>query len=152
MSGILSHDPPVGKRNQIQGRTHRDIYAAALEAAVEDPHRFSKASKLAAYGGFSPIVDSSGDEEENAKRRGGLHKPLDGEGRQEVKFLFTEAGTKTEEVTSCRERRAPGSLVGLRAQESKRTTRASPQPPSGELVPLSENGKFDILYNVFLEK
>ena len=55
----------------------------------------------AAYGGFSPIVDSSGDEEENAKRRGGLHKPLDGEGRQDVKFFFTEAGTKTEEVTSC---------------------------------------------------
>ena len=50
---------------------------------------------------YAPIVDSSGDEEENAKRRGGLHKPLDGEGRQEVKFFFTEAGTKSEEVTSC---------------------------------------------------
>ena len=48
-----------------------------------------------------------------------------------------EAGTKTEKVTFCRERRAPGSLVGLRAQESKRNTGASPQPPSGELAPLN---------------
>ena len=48
-----------------------------------------------------------------------------------------EAGTKTEKVTFCRERRAPGSLVGLRAQESKRNTVASPQPPSGELAPLN---------------
>ena len=61
--------------------------------------RFSKASKLAAYGGFSPIVDSSGDEEEGAKRNGGLHKPLDGEGRQDVKFFFTEAGQSV--LTSC---------------------------------------------------
>ena len=48
-----------------------------------------------------------------------------------------EAGTKTEKVTFCRERRAPGSLVELRAQESKRNTGASPQPPSGELAPLN---------------
>ena len=48
-----------------------------------------------------------------------------------------EAGTKTEKVTFCRERRAPGSLVELRAQESKRNTGASPQPPSAELAPLN---------------
>ena len=85
------------KLKQLQGVNYKGAFA--LEAAVKDPHRFSKASKLAAYGGFSPIVDSSGDEEENAKRRGGLHKPLDGEGRQEVKFFFTEAGQSV--LTSC---------------------------------------------------
>ena len=95
----LLSNPRMLKLMQLQGVNYKGAFA--LEAAVEDPHRFSKASKLAAYGGFSPIVDSSGDEEENAKRRGGLHKPLDGEGRQDVKFFFTEAGTKTEEATSC---------------------------------------------------
>ena len=57
------------------------------------------ASKLSAYGGFSPIVDSSGEEEEHAKRKGGLKKPLDGEGRRDVKFFFTEAGQTV--LTSC---------------------------------------------------
>ena len=82
---------------QLQGVNYKGAFA--LEAAVEDPHRFSKAAKLAAYGGFSPIVNSSGDEEERAKRKGGLGKPLDGEGRQDVKFFFTEAGQSV--LTSC---------------------------------------------------
>ena len=47
---------------------------------------------LAAYCGFSPIVDTSGSEEEAARRRGGTGKPLDGEGRDDVKHFFTEAG------------------------------------------------------------
>ena len=93
---ILSN-PRMLKLMQLQGVNYKGAFA--LEAADEDPHRFSKASKLAAYGGFSPIVDSSGDEEENAKRRGGLHKLLDGEGRQDVKFFFTEAGQSV--LTSC---------------------------------------------------
>lgn len=94
---IVLSNPRMLKLMQLQGVNYKGAFA--LEAAVEDPHRFSKASKLAAYGGFSPIVDSSGDEEENAKRRGGLHKPLDGEGRQDVKFFFTEAGQSV--LTSC---------------------------------------------------
>lgn len=94
---IVLSNPRMLKLMQLQGVNYKGAFA--LEAAVEDPHRFSKASKLAAYGGFSPIVNSSGDEEENAKRRGGLHKPLDGEGRQDVKFFFTEAGQSV--LTSC---------------------------------------------------
>ena len=90
-------NPRMLKLMQLQGVNYKGAFA--LEAAVEDPRRFSKASKLAAYGGFSPIVDSSGDEEERAKRNGGLHKPLDGEGRQDVKFFFTEAGQSV--LTSC---------------------------------------------------
>ncbi len=58
---------------QLPGVNYRGAFA--LDAAVEDPKRFSKASKLAACGGFSPIVDSSGDGEERARRKGGLGKP-----------------------------------------------------------------------------
>jgi hypothetical protein len=82
---------------QLHGVNYKGAFA--LDAAVENPHRFSTASKLSAYGGFSPIVNSSGEEEECAKRKGGLKKPLDGEGRRDVKFFFTEAGQSV--LTSC---------------------------------------------------
>ena len=49
--------------------------------------------------GSDPIVSPSGDEEERAKKHGGFKKPLDGEGRQDVKFFFTEAGQSV--LTSC---------------------------------------------------
>jgi hypothetical protein len=94
---IVLSNPRMLKLMQLQGVNYKGAFA--LEAAVEDPRRFSKASKLAAYGGFSPIVDSSGDEEERAKKHGGLKKPLDGEGRQDVTFFFTEAGQSV--LTSC---------------------------------------------------
>jgi len=94
---IVLDNPRMLALMQLQGVNYRGAFA--LDAAVEDPGRFPKASKLAAYGGFSPIVDSSGDEEENAKRKGGLRKPLDGEGRQDIKFFFTEAGQSV--LTSC---------------------------------------------------
>ena len=68
------------------------LTAFATGAAVGDVGRFAKASKLAAYGGFSPVLDTTGDEEERARRRGGTGKPLDGEGRRDLKFLYTEAG------------------------------------------------------------
>ena len=97
MAEIVLANPRMLKLMQLQGVNYKGAFA--LEAAVEEPRRFSKASKLAAYGGFSPIVDSSGDEEERAKRNGGLHKPLDGEGRRDVKFFFTEAGQSV--LTSC---------------------------------------------------
>ena len=68
------------------------IAAFALVAAVGDIRRFATSSKLAAYGGFSPVLDTTGDEEERARKRGGTGKPLDGEGRRDIKTLFTEAG------------------------------------------------------------
>lgn len=87
---IVLVNPRMLRLMQLPGVNYKGAFA--LDAAVENPHRFSKPSKLAAYGGFSPIVDSSGNEEELAKMKGGLKKPLDGEGRQDVKFFFTEAG------------------------------------------------------------
>lgn len=68
------------------------VAAFALVAAVGDIRRFATSAKLAAYGGFSPVLDTTGDEEERAKKRGGTGKPLDGEGRSEIKTFFTEAG------------------------------------------------------------
>ena len=94
---IVLFNPRMLRLMQLHGVNYKGAFA--LDAAVEDPHRFSTASKLSAYGGFSPIVDSSGEEEEYAKRRGGLKKPLDGEGRRDVKFFFTEAGQSV--LTSC---------------------------------------------------
>ena len=94
---IVLANPRMIRLMQLHGINYKGAFA--LDAAVEDPHRFSSSSKLSAYGGFSPIVDSSGDEEEHAKRKGGLKKPLDGEGRRDVKFFFTEAGQSV--LTSC---------------------------------------------------
>lgn len=94
---IVLSNPRMLRLLQLYGVNYKGAFA--LDAAVENPHRFSTASKLSAYGGFSPIVDSSGEEEEYAKRKGGLKKPLDGEGRRDVKFFFTEAGQTV--LTSC---------------------------------------------------
>ena len=94
---IVLSNPRMLRLLQLHGVNYKGAFA--LDAAVENPHRFSTASKLSAYGGFSPIVDSSGEEEEYAKRKGGLKKPLDGEGRRDVKFFFTEAGQTV--LTSC---------------------------------------------------
>ena len=89
--------PQMLKLMQLPGVSYRGAFA--LEAAVEDVRRFSKASKLSAYGGFSPTLDTSGDEEEAARKRGGTGKPLDGEGREDIKFFFAEAGQSV--LTSC---------------------------------------------------
>lgn len=63
-----------------------------LQALVEDPRRFPSAAKLAAYAGLSPTVNTSGEEEERARRRGGTGKPLDGEGRRDIRYYCCEAG------------------------------------------------------------
>ena len=94
---IVIDNPRMMRLMQLPGVSYRGAFA--LDAAVEDPRRFPKASKLVAYGGFSPVVNSSGEEEERARRKGGLGKPLDGEGRRDVKFFFTEAGQTV--LTSC---------------------------------------------------
>jgi len=94
---IVVKSPQMLRLMQLPGVSYRGAFA--LDAAVEDVHRFSKASKLSAYGGFSPTLDTSGDEEEIARKRGGTGKPLDGEGREDIKFFFTEAGQSV--LTSC---------------------------------------------------
>ena len=90
MAETVLSKPGMLKLMQLQGVNYKGAFA--MSAAVEDVRRFPEASKLAAYCGFSPVVDTSGSEEEAARRRGGTGKPLDGEGRDDVKHFFTEAG------------------------------------------------------------
>jgi len=97
---VLSR-PGMLRLMQLQGVNYKGAFA--LSAAVEDVGRFPEASKLAAYCGFAPILDTSGGEEEKAKKRGGTGKPLDGEGRDDVKHFFTEAGQTV--LTSCADSR-----------------------------------------------
>ena len=90
MAETVLSKPGMLKLMQLQGVNYKGAFA--MSAAVEDVRRFPEASKLAAYCGFSPVVDTSGSEEDAARRRGGTGKPLDGEGRDDVKHFFTEAG------------------------------------------------------------
>ena len=66
--------------------------AFVVTAIVEDAKRFSSAAKLTAYAGLSPMVNTSGEEEQKAMLKGGPGKPLDGEGRMDLKFYCCEAG------------------------------------------------------------
>lgn len=66
--------------------------AFAVKTIVEDAKRFSKGAKLAAYAGLAAQVNTSGEEEERAKKKGGTGKPLDTEGRRDLKYYFCEAG------------------------------------------------------------
>lgn len=77
------------KLMQLPGVNYRGAFA--LEAATEDARRFASAAKFKAYCGFAPITNSSGLEEAEARKNGGLHKPLDGEGRRDLKFFLSEA-------------------------------------------------------------
>ena len=97
MAETVLSKPGMLRLMQLQGVNYRGAFA--ISAAVEDVRRFPTAAKLAAYCGFAPIVDTSGSEEEKARRRGGTGKPLDGEGRDDVKHFFAEAGQAV--LTSC---------------------------------------------------
>ena len=97
MAETVLSKPGMLKLMQLQGVNYKGAFA--ISAAVEDVRRFPTAAKLAAYCGFAPVLDTSGGEEEKARRRGGTGKPLDGEGRDDVKHFFTEAGQAV--LTSC---------------------------------------------------
>ena len=97
MAETVLSKPEMLRLMQLQGVNYKGAFA--MSAAVEDVRRFPSADKLAAYCGFSPMVDTSGSEEEAARKRGGTGKPLDGEGRDDVKHFFMEAGQSV--LTSC---------------------------------------------------
>ena len=90
MAEVVLSKPEMLRLMQLQGVNYKGAFA--MGSAVEDVRRFPEASKLAAYCGFASVLGTSGDAEESAKRRGGTGKPLDGEGRRDVKHFFTEAG------------------------------------------------------------
>ena len=97
MAETVLSKPEMLRLMQLQGVNYKGSFA--ISAAVEDVRRFPTAAKLAAYCGFAPILDTSGGEEEKARRRGGTGKPLDGEGRNDLKHFFTEAGQAV--LTTC---------------------------------------------------
>ena len=97
MAEAVLSKPGMLRLMQLQGVNYKGAFA--ISAAVEDVRRFPTAAKLSAYCGFAPLLDTSGGEEEKARRRGGTGKPLDGEGRDDVKHFFTEAGQAV--LTSC---------------------------------------------------
>ena len=97
MAEAVLSKPGMLRLMQLQGVNYKGAFA--ISAAVEDIRRFPTAAKLSAYCGFAPVLDTSGGEEEKARRRGGTGKPLDGEGRDDVKHFFTEAGQSV--LTSC---------------------------------------------------
>ena len=97
MAETVLSKPGMLRLMQLQGVNYRGAFA--ISAAVEDVRRFPTAAKLAAYCGYAPVLDTSGGEEEKARRRGGTGKPLDGEGRHDVKHFFTEAGQAV--LTTC---------------------------------------------------
>jgi len=98
MAETVLSKPEMLRVMQLQGVNYKGAFT--ISAAVEDVRRFPTAAKLAAYCGFASVLDTTGDEEEKARRRGGTGKPLDGEGRYDVKYYFTEAGQTV--LTSCK--------------------------------------------------
>ena len=82
---------------QLPGFNYRAAFA--VESATEDARRFASASKFKAYSGYAPKLGTSGEEEERAKRNGGPGRPLDGEGRRDLKFFMAEAGQTV--LSSC---------------------------------------------------
>ena len=83
---------------QLPGVYYKSAYV--IEAVVEDVRRFPKASKLSAYAGLAAQKDTSGEEEKRAERKGGCGKPLDPEGRRDLKYWFCEAGQSV--LNACR--------------------------------------------------
>ena len=74
---------------QLPGFYYMSAFAA--KTIVEDANRFTKGSKLSAYSGLAPQVNTSGEEEIRAERKGGSGKPLDTEGRRDLKYYYCEA-------------------------------------------------------------
>ena len=98
MADIVVGDEAMIALLQLPGINYKAAFVTW--AAVEDPYRFETAAKLAAYGGLSPAINTSGDEEKRALQRGGSGKPLDPEGRRDLKFFYVEAGLTV--LTTCR--------------------------------------------------
>ena len=68
MAETVLSKPGMLRLMQLQGVNYKGAFA--ISAAVEDVRRFPTAAKLAAYCGFAPVLDTSGGEEEKARRRG----------------------------------------------------------------------------------
>ena len=75
---------------QLPGVNYRTAFVTV--AFIGDAKRFSSAAKMVAYAALAPTLNTSGEEEKRAQKRGGTGKPLDNEGRHDLKFFYGEAG------------------------------------------------------------
>lgn len=75
---------------QLPGVNYRTAFVTV--AFVDDAKRFSTSGKMVAYAALAPTLNTSGEEEKRAVKRGGTGKPLDNEGRHDLKFFYGEAG------------------------------------------------------------
>ena len=75
---------------QLPGVNYRTAFVTV--AFIGDVKRFSSAAKMVAYAALAPMLNTSGEEETRAAKRGGTGKPLDNEGRHDLKFFYGEAG------------------------------------------------------------
>lgn len=75
---------------QLPGVNYRTAFVTV--AFIGDARRFSSAAKMVAYAALAPMLNTSGEEEKRAAKRGGTGKPLDNEGRHDLKFFYGEAG------------------------------------------------------------
>ena len=90
MADVVIGDMKMLRLMQLPGINYKAAFVTW--AAVEDPSRFDTAAKLVAYGGLSPSMNTSGDEELRAAKRGGSGKAMDHEGRRDLKYFYAEAG------------------------------------------------------------
>ena len=74
---------------QLPGVNYRTAFVTV--AFIGDARRFLSAAKMVAYAALAPMVNTSGEEEKRAQKRGGSGKPLDNEGRHDLKFFYGEA-------------------------------------------------------------
>jgi len=86
---IVAKEDDMVDLMQLQGAYYKSAFA--IKTIVDDARRFAKGSKLSAYACLAAQVNTSGEQEKKAKKKGGSGKPLDTDGRRDLKFWFCES-------------------------------------------------------------
>lgn len=86
---IVAQEDDMIDLMQLQGAYYKSAFA--IKTIVENAKRFPKGSKLSAYACLAAQVNTSGEQEKRAKKKGGSGKPLDTDGRRDLKFWFCES-------------------------------------------------------------
>lgn len=90
MAKCVLHNQSMLNLMQLPGVNYRTAFVTV--AFIGDAKRFSSAAKMVAYSALAPTLNTSGEEETRAAKRGGTGKPLDNEGRHDLKYFYGEAG------------------------------------------------------------
>ena len=90
MAKSVLQNPSMLALMQLPGVNYRTAFVTV--AFIGDARRFSSAAKMVAYAALAPMLNTSGEEEKRAAKRGGTGNPLDNEGRHDLKYFYGEAG------------------------------------------------------------